>query len=28
VFDIIEGFFDYEQEGEGPDHLPWLRQSI
>jgi hypothetical protein len=28
VFDIIEGFFDYEQEGEGPDHLPWLRQSV
>ncbi len=28
VFEIIEGFFDYEQEGEGPDHLPWLRQSI
>ena len=28
MFDIIEGFFDYEQEGEGPDHLPWLRQSI
>ena len=28
VFDIIEGFFDNEQEGEGPDHLPWLRQSV
>ena len=28
VFDIIEGFFDYEQEGTGPDHLPWLRHSI
>ena len=28
VFDLIEGFFDYEREGAGPDHLPWLRQSI